>query len=142
MPCGFSVRLLVTCTLAAACFLCLQIHVVTRTAARMLHNDTSSFPNPPELPEEADVRLSRTNALPLPAGRGGLWPSVLASQAAHAPSSWRLRSASPADFARWLTVRLRGRWGLSTSASPPPDAPRGLRARRDHVHQHRLQWAL
>lgn len=100
------------------------------------------FQTRPELPEKADVRLTRTYALPLRAGRGGLWPSV------HSP---RLRmrllpggSGAPrrADFARWLTVRLRGRWGLSTSASPPPDAPRGLRAQRDHVHQHRLQWAL
>lgn len=47
-----------------------------------------------------------------------------------------------ADWAPWLRVRLRRRWGLATSASPPPDAPRGLPARRDHVHQHRLQWAL
>uniref|UniRef100_A0A8C0MKE3 UBA domain containing 2 n=1 Tax=Canis lupus familiaris TaxID=9615 RepID=A0A8C0MKE3_CANLF len=32
--------------------------------------------------------------------------------------------------------------GPSTSASPPPVPPRGLRVRRDHVRQHRLQRAL
>lgn len=101
------------------------------------------------LPKPApNYRKKRTSGAPAPthflSGQEGA-----GSDRACTPHRLRMRllpggSGAPrrADFARWLTVRLRGRWGLSTSASPPPDAPRGLRARRDHVHQHRLQWAL
>lgn len=102
----------------------------------------SSSQTSPELPEEVDFRLTRTTHFL--SGQEG-------AGSGRACTAHRLRmrllpggSGAPrrADFARWLTVRLRGRWGLSTYVSPPPDAPWGLRARRDHVHQYRLQWAL
>lgn len=102
------------------------------------------FPNQQGLPwNDRRLQPALPHALPVLAGRGGLRPSALAPQTAHAPSSWRLGSASPGRLcSRVESAPARSLWGFSTSASPPPDAPWGLRARRDHVHQHRLQWAL
>lgn len=71
------------------------------------------------------VRPSRPHALPAIAGRGGLRPGVLAPQAAHAPSSWRLGSASPGR----LCSRVESAPARSLGGSPPPPplplTPRG-----------------
>lgn len=65
------------------------------------------------------------HALPVLAGRRGLRPSVLAPQAAHAPSSWRLGSASPGR----LCARVESAPARSLGGSPPPPplplTPRG-----------------
>lgn len=78
----------------------------------------------PELPEEADVRLTSTDVLPLRAGRGGLWPSVHAPPAAHAPSSRRLRSASPGRL-RSLVESAPARSLGALHLRLPPLTPRG-----------------
>lgn len=79
----------------------------------------------PELPEAATVRLSRTHALPLRTGRGGLWPSVHAPQAAHAPSSRRLRSASPGRLRLLADSAPARSLGALHLRLPFPLTPRG-----------------
>ncbi|XP_055465569.1 uncharacterized protein LOC129678712 [Psammomys obesus] len=72
----------------------------------------------PVLPEGADP-VALTHFLPRQEGAGAR------PQAAHASSSWRLRSASAGRLRSLVKVRLRGRWGPSP---PPRPLPRGLRA--------------
>lgn len=99
-----------------------------------------SFPKGRPRPEATAAPAA--DALPFPFRKGG-------DRRRGAPPRPRMRhsQAAPEEESSCQVHRPAGSAparspGPSTSASPPPVAPRGLRVRRDHVYRHRLQWAL
>lgn len=99
----------------------------SRSSAPGTLASSDAFPKPAGTTRTigASAPTALPHPLPVLAGRGGLRPSVLAPQAAHAPSSWRLGSASPGR----LCARVESAPARSLGGSPPPPplplTPRG-----------------
>lgn len=85
--------------------------------------------------------LPVVHALPLPSRKGASDGARRLTGCACAVHMRPLERNRVSGFAAPPGVRLRSR-RVPPPPFPLPVLPRGLRLWRDHVHQHRLQWAL